>query len=70
MKDWIIGVVQVQAALVRSSYLLPPQPAVVVYFLQAGALFFAPRTPYFGLFWPIWAILLQIYALYGALLQG
>ena len=44
---------------------LPPLPAVV-YFFQAGALFFTENSK----FRPILAILLRIYALFGVILQG
>ena len=53
----------------HTSYWSPSPPPVVVYCFQAGALF-AQRTRNFGMFFPIWAILLWFYALIGALLEG
>ena len=37
---------------------------------QDGVFFFVKRAQNFGLFWPIWSSLLQIYTLFGVLLQA
>ena len=54
---------------IHSWYLSRPSRPALVCFFQAGVLF-AKRMQNFGIYWPIMAILLLIYALFGVLLHA